>query len=348
MILTTLIQTSTGATIITLTALNAGLISLDMALGIVIGANMGSALSTTIIGFLSSNRAQNNKLQVAFGHFVFNIVTTLLVTCAYNPIKSLLFVILGENADPTITLALFHTLFNLILATIWTPLLTPLTRFLKWLFPKQQNHIGLAIENINTAVPEEIITAITRDTHMLLEKTMHYNRALLLLGETTHSPARSLERYIEIKQIEEKILTCITRYSTNEYTPIQTKVLHTLNTAIVQILTSSKHLKDIAHHLDNIYDQKYETIMSESYEFFQQMVGKTTNNIYEWMQDRTLNKRYTHELINNRITEIHSDSDIFIGGVSTKLNQESERDINIAEVIKVNYYIILSSESLLR
>jgi len=40
MVLTTLIQTSTGATVITLTALNAGLITLDMALGIVIGANM--------------------------------------------------------------------------------------------------------------------------------------------------------------------------------------------------------------------------------------------------------------------------------------------------------------------
>lgn len=54
-------------------------------------------------------------------------------------------------------------------------------RFLCYLFPKQQNHIGLAIENINTAVPEEIITAITKDTQTLLEKTMHYNRAILLL-----------------------------------------------------------------------------------------------------------------------------------------------------------------------
>ena len=127
-------------------------------------------------------------------------------------------------------------------------------RFLRYLFPKQQNHIGLAIENINTAVPEEIITAITKDTQTLLEKTMHYNRAILLLGETSFSPARSLERYVEIKQIEEKILTCITRYSTNEYTPAQTKILHTLNTAIVQLLTSSKYLKDTAHHLDNIHD----------------------------------------------------------------------------------------------
>ncbi len=48
-LITTIMQTSTGATIITLTALNAGIISVDMALGLVIGANMGSAISTTLV-----------------------------------------------------------------------------------------------------------------------------------------------------------------------------------------------------------------------------------------------------------------------------------------------------------
>ncbi|MBP6911103.1 hypothetical protein KBC03_05995 [Patescibacteria group bacterium] len=39
-IMTTVMQTSTGATIIILTAFNAGIITVDMALGLVIGANM--------------------------------------------------------------------------------------------------------------------------------------------------------------------------------------------------------------------------------------------------------------------------------------------------------------------
>lgn len=181
LVLTTLIQTSTGATVITLTALNAGLITLDMSLGIVIGANMGSALSTTIIGFLASTRAQNNKRQVAFGHFTFNIVMMILVTCAYHPFKSFMFLILEPDTDPTIVLAFFHTLYNLLLAVIWTPLLNPLIRFLRYLFPRREHLIGLALENINTTVPEEIITAITKDAYTFLEKTIHYNRALLLL-----------------------------------------------------------------------------------------------------------------------------------------------------------------------
>lgn len=36
-----------------------------------------------------------------------------------------------------------------------------------------------------------------------------------------------------------------------------------------------------------------------------------------------------------------------MAALSTKVNQTTE-EINIAEVVKVNYYILLSSESLLR
>jgi len=105
----------------------------------------------------------------------------VLVTCAYQPIKSFIFLILDSDTDPTIVLAFFHTLYNLILVAIWTPLLSPLIRFLRYLFPRREHLIGLTLENINSTVPEEIITAITKDVYTFLGKTIHYNRALLLL-----------------------------------------------------------------------------------------------------------------------------------------------------------------------
>lgn len=147
--------------------------------------------------------------------------------------------------------------------------------------------------------------------------------------------------------MEEKILTCITRYATNEYTHAQTKVLQTLNTAMVHILTSSKHLKDVAHHLDNIRSQESEAVMSESYGFFQKIVGKTTNTVYEWIKGVHLSKKTLYEHIADCIGDIRHDSDTFMAALSTKVNQTTE-EINIAEVVKVNYYILLSSESLLR
>lgn len=346
LILTTIIQTSTGTTIITLTALNGGLISLDMAFGIVIGANLGSAVSTTLLGFIASTRMQNTKRQVALGHFLFNITTTLIVIFAYEPIRALIFRILGESPDPTIALALFHTLFNIILACIWTPMLGPLLHYLRRVLPKHQTQLGMAIEHINISIPEEIIAALTKDTQLLIEKTIHYNRAILLLGQTVYSPARSIAHYVEIKQMEEKLLKYIILHAQNEYTPAQAKMLHTLNAAVVQLLTSSKYLKDNAHHIDNIHESQ-EAIVRESFEFFQQIGGKTTNVLYEWMQQKNIDATHIHEYVSGFIAGLHSDADVFIGGLSTRLSQQSEDDINIAEIMKVNYYLILSCESLL-
>lgn len=148
--------------------------------------------------------------------------------------------------------------------------------------------------------------------------------------------------------MEEKILTCITRYATNEYTPTQTKILQTLNTAMVHILTSSKHLKDVAHHIDNIHEQSSsQDTMRESHDFFQTIIRNTTDALDEWIQGLRLSPEELYKNIADRIGDMRRDSDAFMAALSIKVNQTTE-EINIAEVVKVNYYILLSSESLLR
>lgn len=65
------------------------------------------------------------------------------------------------------------------------------------------------------------------------------------------------------------------------------------------------------------------------------------------MQDKSIDATHIHECVSSFIGGLRSDADIFIGGLSTRLNQQSEDDINIAEIVKVNYYLLLSCESLL-
>lgn len=339
MIMTTIMQTSTGATIITLTALSANLISVDMALGVVIGANMGSAISTTIVGFLSSTRTQVTKKQVAFGHFTFNIVTTILVTLAYVPIRNLMFSILGNDADPTLLLALFHTTFNIILALIWAPLLTPLTHFLKKLFPPRHTDLHLAIEHINTTLPEEIMSALRKDASMLLEKVMTYNRASLMLDGSayTHRAAH----YAELKQIEEKLLEFVIFYTKYEYTPQQATMLHTLHEAIMNATASSKYIKDVSHHLEDLRDNSLEETTAQSYLFFQKLVALTTDRIRERQRGGVATD--TQGLH----THLHSENDLFIGALSANMKQEHSEDVSIAEILKSNRYILLSCEALL-
>lgn len=338
-------QTSTGATIITLTALNSGIISIDMALGIVIGANMGSAISTTLVGFLSSNKTQNAKKQVALGHFTFNITNMILVTLAYKPVKDLLYFILGDNPDPTIILALFHTIYNLILAIIRTPLLTPLMRLLQKMFPRRHTDLHLAIEHVNTTLPEEVITALHKDVIMFIDKVTQYNRASLMLDHDSYR--KRTDMYATLKQIEEKLLEFVIYYTKYEYTPEQAATLHQLHDAIVDGISSSKYIKDVSHHLDNIKDASLDPMMSSTYLFLQKMVNSTTETLHDIQTNSpTIDTNTLHENISSAITTLHSDDDLFIGSLSAHLNQAYSDEFNISEVIKSNRYVLLSCEAL--
>lgn len=347
LIMTTIMQTSTGATIITLTALNANIISMDMALGIVIGANMGSAVSTTIVGFLSSTRTQVVKKQVAFSHFLFNISTTLLVTFAYVPLKHLMFLILGDNPDPTIILALFHTTFNVILALLWAPWLKQMIPLLHRLFPRPANSLHLSVERVSTTLPEEILPALQSDTLLLLEKVISYNRASLMLD---HSEYRHrIEKYTEIKQIEEKLLESVVVYTTYQYSPEQATSLHLLHDAIIDNISSSKYIKDVSHHLDNLKDNSLEEVMSESYGFFQRLVKQTTDMIHTWEHvSPPLTIEELQDNVANLARSLHSDNDSFIGSLSSTMTHQHNDELNIAEIIKSHHYIILSCEALLQ
>lgn|GEM_PF-6300001 len=183
----------------------------------------------------------------------------LLITLAYQPVKALLYLILGDQPDPTIILALFHTIYNVILALIRAPLLTPLIRFLQWVFPRRHTDLHLATDHINTTIPEEVITALHKDVIMFIEKVMEYNRASLMLDGSQYR--KRDEMYSYLKQVEEKLLEYVIFYTKYEYTPEQAAALHQLHDSIVDAISSSKYIKDVSHHLENIKDESLTDMM---------------------------------------------------------------------------------------
>ncbi len=130
------------------------------------------------MGVLSSKKDQYEKRQVALGHFLFNVVTFLIVLPMYPLIYKSLFVILGSDASPVLLLALFHTLYNVILAAVCLPFLHPIIRILNKIFPAPENTLGLLIERIDPQNTEELLAALITDTGMLLQKTRTYSRSI--------------------------------------------------------------------------------------------------------------------------------------------------------------------------
>ena len=129
-LLTTLMQSSSAALALTLTATAGGLIPLNAAAAMVIGANVG----TTSIGIFAVFGATAPAKRAAMAHVVFNAVTGCV---SFILLPFLLWLVgqiawlLGTTENLATSLAIFHTLVNIIGLLIMWPLTDHLVSFLE-------------------------------------------------------------------------------------------------------------------------------------------------------------------------------------------------------------------------
>lgn len=133
-LITVVLQSSHASLMLTLAALATGQLELEQALAVAIGSNMGSSVTTAIMGSLSGNRGGQ---RLALAHVLFNCVTGLLAFILLTPLTWLVITVasavgLGDNT--LIQLAMFHTLFNSMGVLIFWPCQYRLAQWLtRWL-----------------------------------------------------------------------------------------------------------------------------------------------------------------------------------------------------------------------
>jgi phosphate:Na+ symporter len=128
-VLTVLMQSSSAALAVTLTAAQGGLVGINDAAAVVIGANIG----TTVTALLAALRATPNARRAAAAHVLFNLLTgavaLLLLPWMIDGTERVRDW-MGLEAAPAVTLALFHTTFNLLGVALMWPLGARLAGFL--------------------------------------------------------------------------------------------------------------------------------------------------------------------------------------------------------------------------
>ena len=113
-ILTALIQSSSASTGIVITMVGSGLLPLDFALFIILGANIG----TCVTAFLASFGANANSKRVAMIHLLFNTIGTAVFTAIIwifkDPaIKLLVSIFPGDDImSLQMRVSIFHVIFN--------------------------------------------------------------------------------------------------------------------------------------------------------------------------------------------------------------------------------------------
>ena len=132
-VMTVLTQSSSASIALTITAATSGIVGIYAAGAMVIGANIG----TTSTAMFASIGATSSAKRVAAAQVVFNVATAVVAALILPLLFGLIHWVTAVaeiDADPGITLAIFHTLFNLLGVALIFPLNDKLASFLEQRF----------------------------------------------------------------------------------------------------------------------------------------------------------------------------------------------------------------------
>ena len=201
-LMTVLMQSSSAAMAITLTAAQGGLIDAQGAAAVVIGANIG----TTATALMTTPGATPNARRAAWAHVAFNLITAvvaLLLLPGLTAAVGLMGKLMALPPDPATQLALFHTLFNLLGVLLMWPLAERMTRALmqRWRSREEDEAAPVFLDNSVLIVPALALEALEREIDRVGDICARMLRSALL-----EAPATDLRPTLEtLAQLDEAI-----------------------------------------------------------------------------------------------------------------------------------------------
>jgi phosphate:Na+ symporter len=158
-VMTTVMQSSTAAITVTISALFAGAIGLDQALALVIGQNIGTSTSSAMAAIGASSTAK--RLAVAYIAFKLIAAAVALVTF---PVVVRLLVRASDSVDPVTLVAAYHTAYNVVGVAILLPLMGPFTRLVERIVPEKGSAFTRYLDPAALAASPTIAIEATRRT----------------------------------------------------------------------------------------------------------------------------------------------------------------------------------------
>jgi len=129
-VMTTVMQSSTAAITITLSALNAGAIGLDQALALVIGQNIGTSTSSAMAAIGASNTAK----RLAVAYIAFKLIAAAIALVLF-PVVARLMLRASGTIDEVTLVAAYHTAYNVVGVAILLPMIGPFSRVIERVVP---------------------------------------------------------------------------------------------------------------------------------------------------------------------------------------------------------------------
>lgn len=206
-IFTALIQSSSASTGVVITMVGAGVLPLDLALFIVLGANIG----TCVTALLASVGANANSKRVALIHFTFNVIGTIMFTAIIwifrAPVVNFL-VSLFPGDDPMslqMRVSVFHVIFNVTTTCLLLPFVKQMVKYSCAIIKdKKEEKEALTLKYVDTrllTMPPVALMQVKKEIDYMLglvEENTRLSFAAIDTGSTEHSEKiRSNEEIID-------------------------------------------------------------------------------------------------------------------------------------------------------
>ena len=173
-IFTALIQSSSAATGVVITMVGTNVLPLDLALFIILGANIG----TCVTALLASVGANSNSKRVAFIHFIFNVIGSAMFAAliwifrepAVNLLKSFF-----PGEDPTslqMRVSAFHVIFNVSTTVLLLPFVKQLVKLsgLAIKDKKEEEHLALRfVDDRLLSMPQVALIQVKKEIEYMLD-----------------------------------------------------------------------------------------------------------------------------------------------------------------------------------
>lgn len=267
LVVTALIQSSSAMMTLTLSALHAGWIPLELAIFVAIGADLG----TTGTGLLASFRGSSTKKRVGLAHFIFNVVTGFVALVLALPLLSILQKQFGIM-NPLSALVAFHLSFNLLGALMFLPFLKPFENFLMSLFSKEGPKTRF-IHSVPSEVPELYLIACHKEVHALQCEVIQFQmQTLRSFGFAEALP----ETYLKMKHWEDEVLKGLSLLQVQTLDEEESQQLDRIRIQLRSLAESAKSAKDVIHNL-----QQLEQSLELSHEKFLEKLKHEYSALFE-------------------------------------------------------------------
>ncbi len=251
-LLTMVVQSSSATVGLTIAMTSQGLLSLDAAIPILLGDNIGTTI-TAVLASLGSKRAAK---QAAAAHVLFNLIGVTIFILFLTPFKHL---VLLTSADPSREIANAHTLFNTLNTCLFLPFVSPFVRLVQRLIPGDDSVLDMGPRYLDPklidASPAAAVDAVRKELvrmgHLAKEMLMNVRRAFL------EDNVQMVQEVYQTEKVVNELNREIARYAAGVWRTLP-EDLSMLLSSYVNGVGDVERVGDHAENLIELYEYKIE------------------------------------------------------------------------------------------